>query len=291
MPQIASPFIFNSKEPNFERDRYATLEAMRSVDDRNIDEGHIAYCLEDGNVYKFCGPIHEGNPHGVNFDERLGYWRLQNSFGIWKDGSEPTDTNMLWITDTRTDSEVYAGSDYIRDLQIQVGQLQTQVSNLMKILNYGVIAGDASVGGRTEMMSKAEPIDPSVEPNPTSNYSGEDIAPAELLYTVPNLSIKIDTMENFKKHSNNLINGELVWIESEKIAEEDPGLYIYTYRRGFTPAANGGVGPSPTTHSYYVDNSGILHIESSSIYIDSDGIIYFDENIVDENGIMNLITG
>ena len=63
------------------------------------------------------------------------------------------------------------------------------------------------------------------EDEPTDDGS---IKPSELLATVPNFSIKHDTIENFKKNYQNLINGELIWIRNgENINVGDPGLYMY----------------------------------------------------------------
>lgn len=53
MPQISSNFILRSKSPNFERDCFATLNEMRSVNSAWMDEGHISYCKQDGKHYIF----------------------------------------------------------------------------------------------------------------------------------------------------------------------------------------------------------------------------------------------
>ena len=53
MPQIKSSFILNSRQPNFERDRYSTLNEMKNVDPLSIDDGHISYCEETKKHYIF----------------------------------------------------------------------------------------------------------------------------------------------------------------------------------------------------------------------------------------------
>lgn len=51
--KIGSNFAYNGKLPNFERDSFETKAAMKAFDENSIDEGHISYCKEDGNIYQF----------------------------------------------------------------------------------------------------------------------------------------------------------------------------------------------------------------------------------------------
>lgn len=67
MPQIKSSFILNSKSPNFSRDFFYLIKDMKNVDPDHIDNGHISYCAEDKQHYKF--------DESYGFDSLLGYWR------------------------------------------------------------------------------------------------------------------------------------------------------------------------------------------------------------------------
>ena len=49
--QITTSFILRSTAPNFERDAFINKNAMASVDPAWMDDGHISYCIEDGNHY------------------------------------------------------------------------------------------------------------------------------------------------------------------------------------------------------------------------------------------------
>lgn len=51
--KIGSNFTFQGKQPNFERDRFATKDAMKAFPETSIDDGHLSYCAEDGNTYQF----------------------------------------------------------------------------------------------------------------------------------------------------------------------------------------------------------------------------------------------
>ena len=50
---IGDNFKYKGKEPNFDRDKFMTLTEMSSVSDTDMDEGHISYCVETGEHYKF----------------------------------------------------------------------------------------------------------------------------------------------------------------------------------------------------------------------------------------------
>ena len=66
--QINNNFDYKGNQPNFERDRFETLELMRSADERSLDNGHISYCEETGKHYVF----NENN----DIDVETGKWRL-----------------------------------------------------------------------------------------------------------------------------------------------------------------------------------------------------------------------
>lgn len=68
MIQIIDNIELNSKQPNFTRDQFKTLQSMRNVTDSNIDDGHISYCLETDKHYTY----HSSN----DMDTITGKWRL-----------------------------------------------------------------------------------------------------------------------------------------------------------------------------------------------------------------------
>lgn len=66
--KIGANLAYNGKLPNFDRDSFETKAAMKAFDENSIDEGHLSYCKEDGNVYQFKS----SNP----VDGTTGRWRL-----------------------------------------------------------------------------------------------------------------------------------------------------------------------------------------------------------------------
>lgn len=66
--KIGSNFTFQGKQPNFERDRFATKAAMKAFPETSIDDGHLSYCTEDGNTYQFKS--------SNSVDTATGKWRV-----------------------------------------------------------------------------------------------------------------------------------------------------------------------------------------------------------------------
>lgn len=51
--KIGANLAYNGKLPNFERDSFKTKAAMKAFSENSIDEGHLSYCEEDGNIYQY----------------------------------------------------------------------------------------------------------------------------------------------------------------------------------------------------------------------------------------------
>ena len=66
--KIGANFAYNGKLPNFERDSFETKAAMKVFDENSIDEGHLSYCKEDGNIYQYKS--------ANSTDATTGRWRI-----------------------------------------------------------------------------------------------------------------------------------------------------------------------------------------------------------------------
>ena len=277
------------------------VDEANNYADPRVTIGTIIYAAEEDQYYSI-----KGNNHKVS-----GYEVLKtNSENIFFGNKEPNiDKNAklkaLWVVDSddvSTEEYIHGyfpEDNIITSLKNRVGELEKQVKSLMSIIQYGAIAGDSTIGGRTSIMGMS-PVctNPTTdEDEPTDDGS---IKPSELLATVPNFSIKHDTIENFKKNYQNLINGELIWIRNgENINVADPGLYMYAANKlyvGFISLASGsgnagGSGGSGSLVTIEVKDDGILDILSNKTSVNSDGILIIDdtENFnVDDNGILNI---
>lgn len=66
--KIGANLAYNGKLPNFERDSFETKAAMKAFNENSIDEGHLSYCKEDGNIYQY--------KHTNTVDTTTGRWRI-----------------------------------------------------------------------------------------------------------------------------------------------------------------------------------------------------------------------
>ena len=80
---IGDNFSYNGKKPNFERDSFETRAALKAFAEANIDNGHIAYCVETNKHYIF----NDSNSD----DTTTGKWRvLESEFSNKVDQSDLT---------------------------------------------------------------------------------------------------------------------------------------------------------------------------------------------------------
>lgn len=64
---VSDNFNLQSKAPNFVRDQFATVVAMKAFPETALDDGHISYCVGDGKTYQYKS--------GNSVDATLGRWR------------------------------------------------------------------------------------------------------------------------------------------------------------------------------------------------------------------------
>lgn len=66
--KIGANFAYNGKLSNFERDSFETKAAMKAFNENSIDDGHLSYCKEDGNIYQYKS--------ANTVDTTTGRWRI-----------------------------------------------------------------------------------------------------------------------------------------------------------------------------------------------------------------------
>ena len=226
-----------------------------------------------------------------------GYSKLSDNVSpnaIYFGEDEPSTTDVLWVSDDGESASEWASEQsIIDDMKAQISALETTVAKLSYIIEHGVIAGDSSVGSRTVIM---EEYPWAINPD-TGEVESAEVEPSKLLATVPNIAIKHDTIENFRTNYQNLINGELIWIQSgDDIASGDPGLYMYAANStfvGFIPLSSGGGGSVDVDTIITIDDEGILSATGSKLTVDSDGIFNAESSAVlyvDDEGYLCLTT-
>lgn len=85
--KIGANFAYNGKLPNFERDSFKTKAAMKAFDENSVDEGHLSYCEEDGNVYQYKS--------ANSIDATTGRWRVFKTDIVVDDKLNGTSTNAI----------------------------------------------------------------------------------------------------------------------------------------------------------------------------------------------------
>lgn len=66
--KIGANLAYSGKLSNFERDSFKTKAAMKAFAENSIDEGHLSYCGEDGNIYQYKS--------ANTVDTTTGRWRI-----------------------------------------------------------------------------------------------------------------------------------------------------------------------------------------------------------------------
>lgn len=260
-----------------------------------INVGALVYVEAEDAHYRIVGDGH---------NNVAGYAKWQVSTNVVFQEEEPTDKDVLWVSESdNSAAEWHTEENIISNMQNRITELENQVEKLLAILRYGAIAGDSTIGGRTSIMDTAP-----VCTNPTTSedeptYEPGTERPQGLLATIPNLSPKHDTAANFSKNIQNLINGELLWIQANEdyISGEDPGLHMFVSNKFgimFIPLASGTGGgsgniPGTVTSKVYFDENGILEVISNLYKVNDDGILEITDpdNFKVENGILYITTG
>lgn len=85
--KIGANLAYNGKLPNFERDSFETKAAMKAFDENSIDEGHLSYCKEDGNIYQY--------KHTNTVDATTGRWRIFKTDIVVDATLNGTSTNAI----------------------------------------------------------------------------------------------------------------------------------------------------------------------------------------------------
>lgn len=117
---IGDNFSYNGKKPNFERDSFETLAALKAVAEANIDNGHIAYCIETNKHYIF----NDSN----SVDASTGKWReLESEFSDKVNISDLDD----YLTKEEAQSTYQPVGDYATKSEIP-----TKVSELENDSNF-----------------------------------------------------------------------------------------------------------------------------------------------------------
>lgn len=152
----------------------------------------------------------------------------------------PVDETLLWIN--TEDAGEYDWTEPPTDLdevKEDIKALRSSVNKLKTLMTHGIINGDATTSARTDIMSETD-----TATNPETGDSEEiELDPNVLDYepTVPNLSIKHDTVRNFKANLQNLVQYEIVYYTDQKRLAIYLGDGVFAGISGSSGGSGGGI--------------------------------------------------
>ena len=117
--KIGDNFSYQGQKPNFDRDSFDTLAAMKAFPETSIDEGHISYCKENGKNYQY--------KTANSVDAITGKWRKFKSGDSYPAGGTSgqvltkTETGVEWKNVPEAEDELPSGGTN--------GQVLTKTSN------------------------------------------------------------------------------------------------------------------------------------------------------------------
>ena len=112
--KIGDNFKYQGKQPNFDRDTFATLDEMKAFPETSIDEGHESYCLATGKRYKFSS--------SNTIDATLGKWRLTVDTALNASSENPVQNKVITNKINTSEATVIAA----------MSALQTSVDTKLK---------------------------------------------------------------------------------------------------------------------------------------------------------------
>lgn len=96
---LSSNLKYNGPFSNFTRDSFKTLSEMKSFEEKFLDPGHISFCEEDRNTYKY-------DPNN-SIDTTTGKWRLFGGGVTYHEVPTLTEDYMITSNPSLTNEVIY----------------------------------------------------------------------------------------------------------------------------------------------------------------------------------------
>lgn len=189
-------------------------------------EGKIIYNKQNGILYRLL------NDNIVEI----------SSSSIHVGPNEPEDKNKLWI-DTRESTALTDNSTAeLKNIKTALAELYKNMSVVNKIILNGVVAGNANSSAREIIMRSADPLKPK-ESKDLPGTVGDKPNTTGIEPTVNHVSIKMDTVANFNKNRQNLIDGEILFYTDKKrlVLYKDGKFNLVGTTEGGSGGSGGGI--------------------------------------------------
>lgn len=157
---------------------------------------------------------------------------------------EPQNNQKTWFN-TVNEAQLNPNRDTaIETLTAIVNELRTNQTKLLKLIQFGVIAGDASTSVRTDVLVEQSENGGDII-NPDESGEEEQLEKPDVTdydHTVPAIVVKCDTTLNFKENMQNLTDGELLFFTDS--VESRRGLAVYYGGKFYKGSSSSGSGSS-----------------------------------------------
>lgn len=258
---IGDNFNYQGQKPNFERDSFDTIAAMKAYPETSLDDGHLSYCKEDGKRYEYkssnsvdpttgkwrefeSGGGLESVPVATNDvvgGFKTGYTTSGKNYAVAIDGSSKAYVNVPWTDNNTTYSQATSET---------LGLVKIGYSNNSK--NYGIQLDSSgkmfvnvpwtdnnttyskATTGSDGLMSKEDKTKLDGIENNANNYvlpaaTNESLGGIKTGYTDngTNYSVKVDENNKAYVTVDTLVTTKITASEYEALEEKDSNTIYY----------------------------------------------------------------
>lgn len=250
---------YSGTEPNFERDRVATLSSMltHDVSLRAYDYGHIVFCKEDGNHYRFMYD-YDNPPSDSEKDSVTGWFVLLKSDTSAIEQALAAETARAQAAEagiTATLNEevdmIYEDTQLIRDeLLACINEEETRAQTAEEANSRAISALETLINESPDILSVLEDVAAWIEGDATG--SADVISQVEQAVRMQSLVISRLTTDR-------------IYVTSDDLS----GLFVSNFNTGVLSKATD------------TQNSLILKVNAGdAIYIHCDGFLYAINNSI-----------
>lgn len=255
MAKLIRQFIIDETTPQVQEDSIW----LRLLNSKNPTR--FAVNIPMGTVWQAIGiyNVSVGVYDDADIDDAIAEDRMKE---IYYGNEEPENKGLLWldpIDQNALNPEYYAA---MRDLREAVADLTANQEKLMRLINFGVIAGDATNSVRTDTLVEEDTMQQPGTDEEGEEYVEEEVEKPDVTdytHTVPALVVKCDTAANFRANIQNLTDGEILFFTDEQ--ESRRGIAIYYQGKFYRGGSGGSSGGSSDGEGLTIDDLYALVLE------------------------------
>lgn len=170
----------------------------------DAEKNRFGVYVSQGNQWKNIGGLSSSGGGG---DEDEGYKE------IYYGTTPPEDLTKLWVdTEDGSDKQDIEYYGELQEVREYVRILTANMRKLEKLVTMGIIPGDSTTSGRTEITQEYDEAEKPEEIEGDDSAVEPDVS--DVTKTTTCIKAKIDTKANFKKNQQNLTDGEILFFSN-----------------------------------------------------------------------------